>query len=79
MEVWQLDLTGSAGVEDIVADINEAKIFGGEGRIIVESESVAQVYSVAGQLIAEGNGSIAVPAGVYIVKADNKAAKIVVK
>ncbi len=79
MQVWQLDLTESAGINDIVADETEAKIFGGEGRIIVHCEGSAQVFSVAGQLIAEGNGSIEVPAGIYIVKADNKAAKIVVR
>lgn len=79
MQVWQLDLTDAAGINDIIADKDAPQIYGGIGTVIVNGAEHAQVYSVAGQLIAEGNGSIAVPAGVYIVKADNKAAKIVVK
>lgn len=79
MEVWTLDMTGTSGVEDIIADIEEAKIFGGEGVVVTQSEGPAQVFTLAGQLVAEGKGKIAVPAGVYIVKADNKAAKIIVR
>ena len=79
MEVWTLDLTGTTGIEDIVANESEAKIFGGIGVVVTESENPAQVYTLAGQLVAEGKGTIAVPAGVYVVKADNKAAKVIVK
>ena len=79
MEVWILDLTGVSGVEDIVADKDEAKIFGGVGVVVTQSEGPAQVYTLAGQLVAQGKGTIAVPAGVYVVKADNKAAKIIVR
>lgn len=79
MEMWTLDMTGTSGVEDIIADVEEAKIFGGEGVIVTQSEGPAQVFTLAGQLVAEGKGKIAVPAGVYIVKADNKAAKIIVR
>ena len=79
MEVWTLDLTGTTGIEDIVANESEAKIFGGIGVVVTESENPAQVYTLAGQLVAEGKGTIAVPAGVYVVKADNKTAKVIVK
>ena len=79
MEVWTLDLSGSTGIEDIVASKDEAKIFGGEGVVVTQSEGPAQVYTLAGQLVAQGKGTIAVPAGVYVVKADNKAAKVIVK
>ncbi|MDE6703586.1 MAG: hypothetical protein K2K00_07910 [Muribaculaceae bacterium] len=79
MEVWTLDLSGSTGIEEIVADKEEAKIFGGIGVVVTQSEGPAQVYTLAGQLVAQGKGTIAVPAGVYVVKADNKAAKVIVK
>lgn len=79
MEVWTLDLSGSTGIEDITADKEEAKIFGGVGVVVTQSEAPAQVYTLAGQLVAQGKGTIAVPAGVYVVKADNKAAKVIVK
>ena len=79
MEVWTLDLSGTTGIEDIVASKDEAKIFGGEGVVVTQSEGPAQVYTLAGQLVAQGKGTIAVPAGVYVVKADNKAAKVIVK
>lgn len=79
MEVWTLDLSGSTGIEEIVADKDEAKIFGGVGVVVTQSEGPAQVYTLAGQLVAQGKGTIAVPAGVYVVKADNKAAKVIVR
>lgn len=79
MEVWTLDMTGSTGIEEIVADKDEAKIFGGVGVVVTQSEGPAQVYTLAGQLVAQGKGTIAVPAGVYVVKADNKAAKVIVR
>lgn len=79
MQVWQLDLTGSAGIEDIVADNEAAKIYGGVGAVIVSGGEKAQVYTVAGQLVAEGNGSIAVNPGVYVVKAGASAAKVLVR
>lgn len=79
MQVWQLDLTDTAGINDIIADKDDAKIYGAIGAVIVDGAEHAQVFTIAGQLVAEGKGSIAVPAGVYIVKADNKAAKIIVR
>ena len=79
MEMWTLDLSGSTGIEEIVADKDEAKIFGGVGVVVTQSEAPAQVYTLAGQLVAQGKGTIAVPAGVYVVKADNKAAKVIVR
>ncbi len=81
MEVWTLDLAGNdAGIADIVADdAKAAKIFGGLGVVVVDGAEKAQVYSLSGSLVAEGKGKIAVPAGVYVVKADTTVAKIVVK
>lgn len=79
MEVWTLDVTRPAGINDIVADKGAAKIFGGIGVVIVDGAAKAQVYSIDGALVAEGAGSIAVPAGVYVVKAGTTAAKVIVK
>lgn len=79
MQVWTLDLTGGAGVNDIIADKGEAKIFGGIGQIVVDGVAKAQVYTVDGSLVAEGSATIAVPAGVYVVKAGKDAAKVIVK
>lgn len=79
MQVWTLDLTTYAGINDIVADKDAAKIFGGVGAVIVDGAAKAQVYSIDGTLVAEGAGTIAVPAGVYVVKAGTTAAKVIVK
>ena len=79
MEVWTLDLTTYAGINDIVADKGDAKIFGGVGVVVVDGAAKAQVYSIDGALVAEGAGTIAVPAGVYVVKAGATAAKVIVK
>ena len=80
MEVWTLDLTGSgAGIDDIVADKGEAKIFGGRGVVVVDGADKAQVYNAAGQLVGQGAGSIAVEPGVYVVKAGTTTAKVIVK
>lgn len=80
MQVWTLDLTDSgSGISDIAADKAAAKIFGGVGVVVVDGTPKAQVYSIDGALVAEGAGSIAVPAGVYVVKAGTTAAKVVVK
>lgn len=80
MQVWQLDLTDpGAGIEDIVADNEAAKIYGGIGVVIVNGAENAQVYTAAGQLVAEGNGSIAVNPGIYVVKAGSTVAKVLVR
>lgn len=80
MEVWTLDLSGSgAGIEDIVADKGAAKIFGGVGVVVTDGTDKAQVYNMAGQLVAEGAGSIAVEAGIYVVKAGQTVGKVIVR
>lgn len=80
MQVWQLDLNNSgAGIENIVADNDAAKIYGADGAVIVSGTDKAQVYTPAGQLVAEGYEAIAVEAGLYIVKAGETVAKVLVK
>lgn len=79
MQVWILDLTGSAGINDIVADKSAAKIYGGVGVVVVDGAEKAQVYTPAGVLVGEGAGSISVAPGVYVVKAGENTAKVIVR
>lgn len=80
MQVWILDMEAAeAGIEDIVTDEDDVKIFGGKGEVIIEGADFAQVYSMSGTLVKEGKGYLAVAPGLYIVKAGNKSAKIIVK
>ena len=74
---YELTIENSA-VESIVAD-NDVVVFGGESKIIIESEKLAYVYNTAGALVATGKGTINCANGIYIVKVGNKTAKVVVK
>lgn len=79
MQVWQFDLSGSAGINDIVADKAVAKIYGGVGVVVVDGSEKAQVYTPSGALVGEGVGSISVAPGVYVVKAGENTAKVIVR
>ncbi len=71
-----------AGVEDIVADVDNAvKVVTGAGYINVVGEyDMVYVYSVDGKLVAATSDStIAVPSGAYIVKVNNGANSTVKK
>ena len=74
---YELTIENSA-VESIEAD-NDVVVFGGESKIIIESEKLAYVYNTAGALVATGKGTINCANGIYIVKVGNKTAKVVVK
>lgn len=67
-------LTDAAASKLAVRGINGAVEFAGE------YTSVA-IYNVAGQLVATaaGESTVALPAGLYIIKADNKVSKVIVK
>ena len=65
-----------AGIEDTVADNANVIVRGEVGRIVIEGEyENAEVYSVSGML----HGTLEVPAGIYIVRVDGQAFKVVVK
>ena len=67
-----------AGVEDVINDEikDNVTVYGGNGEIVILGEyKNANVYNVSGQEI----GSLNVPAGLYIVKVDNKSYKVLVK
>ncbi len=70
--------TDNTGVESIEANGNNIVVNGNE--INVEGDANIAVYSINGQLIYAGeNISVAVPAGVYIVKVNNSTHKVIIK
>ncbi|MDR2147295.1 MAG: T9SS type A sorting domain-containing protein [Tannerella sp.] len=67
-----------------VIGISSTKVIGGIGVIrILDAESDAAVFSITGQMvatIAKGVSSVAVPAGIYIVRENGRlAAKVIVR
>lgn len=64
----------ATGVENVAADSN-VTIIGGNGCVIVNGAENYSVYTTAGVKIANKN----LPAGLYIVVAEGKTAKVVVK
>ena len=69
------------GLADAAAEAKLA-VIGSNGAIILNGQyTAATVYNVAGQLVATaaGESTIALPAGLYIVKADDTTAKVIVK
>lgn len=73
--------TAGSGLESVSTD-SEVSVRGGVGEISFAGEyASARVYNVAGQLVAEtaGESRVAVPSGLYIVKADGVSAKVAVK
>ena len=69
--------TIATGIEEIEAD--GAEIAVGEGSIGVAGGN-ATIYNAAGQTVATANNAeVAVPAGLYIVKVNGKATKVIVK
>ncbi len=67
----------AAGVdEDVIAEYNAARVYGGQGEIVVEGRyNIIKVYSITGR---EYN-SLYVPAGLYIVNVDGRVHKVIVK
>lgn len=69
------------GVEDVKENGSNVAITGGQGEINIVGEfNNATVYSASGAVIYSGNSNaIAVPSGIYIVKADDTTAKVFIK
>jgi hypothetical protein len=68
------------GIESVAEEANDATVVGAQGEINVfgDVDNVA-VYSISGAQIYNGNAKvIAVPTGIYIVKAGNTVAKVAV-
>lgn len=78
----QVEAKKSSGVETVTDYASDIKVFGGNGEVtIAGTYGNAAVYDVAGRLVATASGeaSVNVPSGIYIVKVDNVAAKVVVR
>jgi hypothetical protein len=76
LQLYPTTFTKTSGVNDINADA--VKVTAANGTITVAGAK-ANVYTIAGALVAKNIVTVAVPAGVYIVKAGAKAVKVFVK
>lgn len=64
---------------DMVSN-NDFRVMGGKGILNISNEVSANVYSTDGRMVAKNvNGNILLPAGMYIVTAGNKSAKVIVR
>jgi hypothetical protein len=69
-----------SGVDGVNKNAVAFTAFGRKGSIYVKSDVPAQVYTLTGALIGEDvNGTVEVPAGVYIVRAGANSKKVVVR
>lgn len=69
--------TPLGSVESVATD--GVSVVGKRGEIEVAGAADVKVYTLGGALISEGEANAKVPAGLYIVKADGKVKKVVVK
>ena len=72
----------AAGIEGIAADTFGLRVRGGYGEIIVDNApGSALVYSLDGRKVGriEGNGSLSVSPGLYIVKCREDSVKVIVR
>lgn len=71
--------TSKSGVEDILTEnAQEVSVAGGYGSITVTGAADAAVYTLAGVKVADGSAE-GLAAGVYVVRADGKSYKVLVK
>lgn len=71
--------TSKSGVEDIITEnAQEVSVSGGYGSITVTGVAEAAVYTLAGVKVADGSAE-GLAAGVYVVRADGKSYKVLVK
>lgn len=67
------------GVEGVIEEA-KATVTGGRGEINIEGEvSNIAVYTLSGSLISENETSVKCASGIYIVKTDSTATKVIVK
>lgn len=75
-------ITKTSGVEAVEAG-NEVITVEGGNIVVKAAAATASVYNAAGQLVraanVDGEATIAVPTGFYVVKAGNTVAKVIVK
>lgn len=67
-----------SAVKSVINDNRNVSIVAGDGCITVSGAQKVAVYSMSGVKVAQGNAAN-IPAGIYIVKADNTIKKVIVK
>lgn len=78
--IAQFKFTVENGSVDGVDAAPAAKVYGGDGEIIVRGDAKSiKVYNVGGVLVSEDETNVKCAPGMYIVKADNNVTKVVVK
>lgn len=78
VQLYPTKMTVNSGVADVEAA--KAVVVAGDGTINVLGEANSiEVYTVGGALVSKNAASVEVAAGLYIVKVDGKATKVVVK
>lgn len=71
---------GDGFVETINGDGEALCVIGGEGSLFVRnSVDSARIYTIDGRMVAEGNGQIECPKGLYVVAAAGEARKVMVR
>lgn len=74
--------SGAAGVESAVAEASALTIGATTGAVTFSGDyAEATVYTIYGAVVAKAHGesSVALPAGIYVVKADDIVAKVIVR
>ena len=68
-----------SGVKSI--SLNNAKVVAEQGAIVVEGAGVVSIYNAAGQAVVANSaaGTFRVPAGLYMVRIDDKVVKVMVR
>lgn len=75
-----VDRRNTLGGVEAVDDGSSLYVAGGRGSLYVRSDSGnARIYTIDGRMIAEGNGLIDCPKGIYIVTAGGVSKKVMVK
>ena len=75
-----VDRRNTLGGVEAVDDGSSLYVAGGRGSLYVRNDSGnARIYTIDGRMIAEGNGLIDCPKGIYIVTAGGVSKKVMVK
>jgi len=75
---------GVPGCEEIIPSVQTVKassliVYSIPGGLAIQGAEAAAIYGIDGSLIATAKGSIALPKGIYIVKAGDEVVKAIVK
>ena len=72
--------TTPSSIQAVKANEAAFRVMGGKGLMSISNEVSANVYTTDGRIVAKNvSGNVQLPAGMYIVAAGNKAAKVVVR